>query len=202
MYLDDVFLTISFFANEAGVYGLPCGRVAKHTPASAGDAGDWGSLPRLGKPPGAGNNKSPQYSCLRNPVAEEPGRLHAWGCQRGGRNWASERTNTLWGIELENKDKMIWSFYSVCVSKHTHIPGSSVVKDTLAKQTTQVLSLGWEDPLKKLPYSCLGNPRDRGAWWFTIQGVARVRYNLVIKQTKKDLSAKIRVFSYIEKNMI
>ena len=88
------------------------------------------------------------------------------------------------------------------MSKHIHIPGSSVVKNTLAKRTIQVLSLGWEDPLKKLQYSCLGNPRDRGAWWCIIQGVARVRYNLVIKQTKKELSAKIGVFSYIEENMI
>ena len=186
-----MFLTISFFINEAGVYELPCGTVVEHTPASAGDAGDWGSIPRLGKPPGAGNNKPLQYSCLSNPMAEEPGRLHPWGCKRGGHNWATEHTNTLWGIDLENKDKIIWSFYCVCecvcvcVSKHKHIPGSSVVENTLAKQMTQVLSLGWEDPLKKLQYSCLGNPRDRGAWWYTIQGVARGRYNLAIRQTNK-----------------
>ena len=31
-------------------------------------------------------------------------------------------------------------------------------------------------------YSCLGNPTDRGAWWTTIHGVARVRRNLVTKQ--------------------
>ena len=34
----------------------------------------------------------------------------------------------------------------MCVSKHKHIPGSSVVENTLAKQMTQVLSLGWEIP--------------------------------------------------------
>ena len=29
-----------------------------------------------------------------------------------------------------------------------------------------------------LQYSCLGNPMDRGAWWTTVHGVARVRYDL------------------------
>jgi len=27
-----------------------------------------------------------------------------------------------------------------------------------------------------LQYSCLGNPMDRGAWWATVHGVARVRH--------------------------
>ena len=32
-----------------------------------------------------------------------------------------------------------------------------------------------------LQYSCLENPRDSGAWWVTINGVAGVRHNLVTK---------------------
>ena len=32
-----------------------------------------------------------------------------------------------------------------------------------------------------LQYSCLENPRDRGAWWATIHGVARVIHDLVTK---------------------
>ena len=28
-----------------------------------------------------------------------------------------------------------------------------------------------------LQYSCLGNPIDRGAWWATVHGVARVRHD-------------------------
>ena len=31
-------------------------------------------------------------------------------------------------------------------------------------------------------YSCLGNLMDRGAWWSTIYGVARVRHNLAAEQ--------------------
>ena len=30
-----------------------------------------------------------------------------------------------------------------------------------------------------LQYSCLENPMDRGAWWATVHGVARVRHDLV-----------------------
>ena len=33
-----------------------------------------------------------------------------------------------------------------------------------------------------LQYSCLGKPMDRGAWWATIYGIAKVRHNLVTKQ--------------------
>ena len=32
-----------------------------------------------------------------------------------------------------------------------------------------------------LQYSCLGNPMDRGAWWATVHGVARVRQDLETK---------------------
>ena len=33
-----------------------------------------------------------------------------------------------------------------------------------------------------LQFSCLENPVDRGAWWATVHGVARVGHNLVTKQ--------------------
>ena len=28
-----------------------------------------------------------------------------------------------------------------------------------------------------LPYSCLENPTDRGAWWATVHGIERVRHD-------------------------
>jgi len=36
--------------------------------ASAGDAGDPGSVPGLGRSPGEGNSNPLQYSCLENPM--------------------------------------------------------------------------------------------------------------------------------------
>ena len=36
--------------------------------ASAYNAGDLGSIPRLGRSPGEGNSNPLQYSCLENPM--------------------------------------------------------------------------------------------------------------------------------------
>ena len=49
-----------------------------------------------------------------------------------------------------------------------------------AMQETWVSSLGWKDPLEKgngnpIQYYCLENPMDGGAWWATVQGVAKGR---------------------------
>ena len=41
--------------------------VVKNPPANAGDAGDEGSVPGLGRPPGGGHGHPLQYSCLENP---------------------------------------------------------------------------------------------------------------------------------------
>ena len=47
------------------------------------------------------------------------------------------------------------------------------------KEEMQVRSLGWEDPLEKgmatsiLPYSCLENSMDRGAWQATVHGITQ-----------------------------
>ena len=55
---------------------------------------------------------------------------------------------------------------------------AQLVKNSPAMQETWVLPLGWENPLEKgkatypLQYSCLENPRERGAWWAAIYGVA------------------------------
>ena len=36
-----------------------------------------------------------------------------------------------------------------------------------------------------LPYSCLENPMDRGAWWTTVHGIAGIRYDLATKPASK-----------------
>ena len=40
----------------------------KNLPPNAGDAGDMGSIPGLGRFPGEGNGNPLQYSCLGNPM--------------------------------------------------------------------------------------------------------------------------------------
>ena len=47
---------------------FPSGTVVKNSPVSAGDAGNSGSIPGLGRSPGEGNGYALQYSCLENPM--------------------------------------------------------------------------------------------------------------------------------------
>ena len=51
-----------------GNHGLPRWLGGKNLPASAGDAGDLGLIPGLGRFPGGGNGSPLQYSCLENPM--------------------------------------------------------------------------------------------------------------------------------------
>ena len=51
------------------VRGFPGGASGKdYLPASAGDVGDTGSIPRSGRSPGEGNGNPLQYPCLKNPM--------------------------------------------------------------------------------------------------------------------------------------
>ena len=46
--------------------GFPGGSVVKNLPVDAGDSGDAGSIPGLGRSSGAVNGNPAQYSCLEN----------------------------------------------------------------------------------------------------------------------------------------
>ena len=46
--------------------GFPGNSVVKNLPTNAGDTGDVGSIPGLGRSLGVGNGKLLQYSCLEN----------------------------------------------------------------------------------------------------------------------------------------
>ena len=58
------------------------GAVVKNLPGNAGDAGDFSSIPGLGRSPGGGHGDPLQYSCLKNPMEEEPGGLQSVGLRR------------------------------------------------------------------------------------------------------------------------
>ena len=63
--------------------GYPGGLISKESACSAGDPG---SIPALGRPPGEGNGNPFQYSCLgnlkeRGQRTEEPGRLQSMWLQ-------------------------------------------------------------------------------------------------------------------------
>ena len=48
--------------------GFLGGSVVKNLPANTGAAGDGGSIPGSGRPPGGGHGNPFQYSCLENPM--------------------------------------------------------------------------------------------------------------------------------------
>ena len=54
----------------------------KNLPVNAEDIRDVGSVPRLGRSPGGGNDNPLQYSCLENPMDEEPGGVKSMRSQR------------------------------------------------------------------------------------------------------------------------
>ena len=64
--------------------GFPSGSVVKNLPASAGAAGDAGSIPGLGRSPGGGQASPLQYRCLENPV--DRGAWRAAAC-RVAKTW-------------------------------------------------------------------------------------------------------------------
>ena len=55
--------------------------MVKNLPASAGDMRDADSIPGSRRSPGGGHDNPLQYSCLENPMTEEPGRLQSMGSQ-------------------------------------------------------------------------------------------------------------------------
>ena len=62
--------------------GFPGGSVAKESTCNAGDTGDVGLIPGLGRSPGGGHGSPLQYSCWRIPWTEEPGGLHSMQSHR------------------------------------------------------------------------------------------------------------------------
>ena len=64
--------------------GFPVGSVVKNLPASAGVAGDGGSIPGPRGSSGEGNGYHSSILAWGIPWAEEPGRLRFMGSQRVG----------------------------------------------------------------------------------------------------------------------
>ena len=56
--------------------------MVKNQLANAGDVGDNGSIPGLGRFPGKGHDNVLQYSCLENPHGQRsPVGYSPWGCK-------------------------------------------------------------------------------------------------------------------------
>ena len=59
-------------------------QLVKNPPADPGDARDMGPISGSERSPREGKDNPLQYSCLENPMEEEPGRLPSLGLQRVG----------------------------------------------------------------------------------------------------------------------
>ena len=57
--------------------------MVKNLPANAGDAGDAGSIPGMGRSPGGRNGNPLQYSCLENSMDRGD-----WQATVGGGEWS------------------------------------------------------------------------------------------------------------------
>ena len=64
--------------------GLPHWLSGEESACNAGDAGDVGLIPGLGRSPGRRHGNPLQYSSMDNPWTEEPGGIHAMKLQRVG----------------------------------------------------------------------------------------------------------------------
>ena len=62
------FKVIHYFPPSLICGVFPDGSVGKESTCSAGDTGDMGSIPGLGRSPGGENGNPLQYSCLENPM--------------------------------------------------------------------------------------------------------------------------------------
>ena len=135
-----------------------------------------GLIPGSGRPPRKGNGNPLQCSCLENLMDRG-----VW--------WASVH-----GV-AKSQTQLKWF--------NTHArSGNSAVKNPVASGgDVGSISGSGRSPGREngypLQYSCLGNPKDRGAWWDTVHGGhKRVGYNLTTKQQPQYLACVIYFWNY------
>ena len=71
--------------------GFPNGSVLKESTCNAGDAGEAGLIPGLGRSPGEGNGNPLQCSCLGNPMGRGAWTTTVHGLQSVGHDCATKR---------------------------------------------------------------------------------------------------------------
>ena len=103
-----------------------------------------------------------------------PGKSHRRRSLAGYSPWGHKELDT------ERLNKSYWDSQVVLVVKNP-LANSGDVRD-------MGLTSGWgrsprEGHGHPLPYACLENPMDKGAWQTTVHGVSRVRHNLVTWHT-------------------
>ena len=136
----------------------------------------------------------------RIPWAEEPGRLQCMGSQRAGHDWVTNihsRNLHILRLRVPNTCRRQWQATPGLLPGKSHWPRSLVgcspwgLKES---DTTEWLNFPFslscigEGHGNPLQCSCLENPRDGGAWWAAVYGVAQSRTRL--KRLSSSSSAK------------
>ena len=152
--------------------------MAQTVKVSACSAGDPGSLPGSGRCPGEENGNPLQYSCLENSM--DGGAW--WATVRGVTKsqtglidftyrFTAERTYGCTSVWVWNEHRL-----SLLLT-HCDFSDFSDGKESACNAGDPGSVPGWrrcpgERNGNPLQYSCLRNPKDRGAWWAITHGVA------------------------------
>ena len=135
----------------------------KNSPASTGD---MSLIPGSGRYPGEGNGNPFQYSYLENPMDR--------------RTWQA----TVRGVA---KSQIRLKQHSLHAEKAHSASQVALVIKNLSANAGDIRDLGSIPGLGRSPgegqhnplqYPCLENPRDRGAWWATVHGIAKSQTQL------------------------
>ena len=78
--------------------------MVKNSPANAGDTGDAGSIPGLGRPPGGGNGNPLQCSCLNNSMDRGAWQVAVHGVTKRQTQLSMHTQLTVTYFNLEVKD--------------------------------------------------------------------------------------------------
>ena len=70
---------IKLYRQYEDIEGFPDGSSGKESACNAGDTGNVGLIPGLGRSPGGGNGNPLQYSSLKNPMDRGAGRATVYG---------------------------------------------------------------------------------------------------------------------------
>ena len=161
--------------------------VVKNLPANVGDIRDVGSIPGSERSPGEGHSNLLQYSCLENPmdrgiwwaIVHRVSESDMTKCLSIWKKWQWKNMSYLMAILMDWYPWMeepggLQSMGSLRVG---HDWATSLSLFTFFFFFNFILFLNFtcigEGNGNPLRCSCLENPRDWGAWWAAIYGVAQ-----------------------------